>query len=371
MTLQLNGTTGLTFNDGSLQPSAALGKNLIINGDMMIDQRNNGASATITTNGQYTVDRFQAQMSQASKYSVEQVGTSPAGFYYNLQATSAAATTVAAGDFFALEQRVEGFNALNLNWGSSLAETVTLSFWVKSSLTGTFTAGLRNGATNRSFPFTYTISNAATWEYKTITIPGDTTGTWAVTNTTSIRVNWSLGQGTNFTSSTNSGSTGAWQAGNFAGVNSAVNVVSTSGATFNITGVQLEANTAATPFENLQFGQKLVLCQRYFQVLSYAASTIAAIGATTSAAAALAHISYSQKRATPTVTLPPSSKTDGFSFLAASGAYPSTVGTNTADRISVNNARISGASYGGLGSGGSGSILFSTGAQVITISSEL
>ena len=270
MTLQLNGTSGLTFNDGSLQPSAASGKNLIINGNMMIDQRNAGVSVTITSNGQYTLDRFQAQMSQASKYSVEQVGSSPAGIYYNLKVTSASAYTVLAADFFALEQRVEGFNGLNLDWGTSDAQTVTLSFWVKSSLTGTFTASLRNGATNRSFPFTYTIDSANTWEKKTITVAGDTTGTWAVTNTTWMRVNWSLGTGTNYTSGTDSGSSGAWQAGNYSGVNGAVNVVSTSGATFNITGVQLEADTKATPFENLQYEQQLALCQRYFQTFSHA-----------------------------------------------------------------------------------------------------
>ena len=264
MSVAINGTDGITYNDGSLQPSAPVGINLIINGNMAIDQRNAGASVTITSNAQYTIDRFQGQMSQASKYSVEQVTDAPAKFYNSLKVTSASAYTVLATDFFAIEQRVEGYNAARLNWGTSDAQTVTLSFWVKSSLTGTFTASLRNGTADRSFPFTYTIGSANTWEYKTVTIAGDTSGTWDKTNGKSIRINFPLGMGTNFTSGTDSGSTGVWQAGNYAGVNGAVNVVATSGATWQITGLQLETGTTATDFENLQYGTQLALCQRYY-----------------------------------------------------------------------------------------------------------
>ena len=269
--LQSAGVTQAKVTSSGLQNASGVaitaqsGKNLIINGDMMIDQRNAGASVTITTNGQYTIDRFQGQMSQASKYSVQQVTDAPAKFYNSLKVTSASAYTVLATDFFAIEQRVEGYNAARLNWGTSDAQTVTLSFWVKSSLTGTFTASLKNGTSARSFPFTYTISVANTWEYKTVTIAGDTSGTWDKTNGNSIRVNFPLGTGTNYTSGTDSGSSGAWQAGNYSGVNGAVKVVSTSGATFNITGVQLEAGTTATDFENLQYTTQLQLCQRYYE----------------------------------------------------------------------------------------------------------
>ena len=268
--LQSAGVTQAKITSSGLQNasggviSAQSGKNLIINGDMMIDQRNAGASVTITSNAQYTIDRFQGQMSQASKYSVQQVTDTPAKFYNSLKATSLSAHTVLATDFFAIEQRVEGYNAAHLNWGTSDAQTVTMSFWVKSSLTGTFTASLKNGTNTRSFPFTYTIDSANTWEYKTITIPGDTSGTWDKTNGNSIRINFPLGTGTNFTSGTDSGSTGAWQAGNYAGVNGAVKVVSTNAATWQITGFQLEVGTTATPFENLQYTTQLQLCQRYF-----------------------------------------------------------------------------------------------------------
>jgi len=325
MSVKINGTDGITFNDGSLQQSAATGKNLIINGDMRIDQRNAGASVTITTNSQYTIDRFQGQMSQASKYSVQQVTDAPAKFYNSLKVTSASAYTVLANDFFSVEQRVEGYNAARLNWGTSDAQTVTLSFWVKSSLTGTFTASLRNGAANRSFPYTYTIDSANTWEYKTITIAGDTSGTWEVTNDKAIRVNFPLGMGTDFTGGTDSGSTGVWQAGNYSGVNGAVNVVSTSGATFYLTGVQLEVGDTATPFENLQYGQQLALCQRYFEPiindsLGYNGGQI--IGSSFNTTRNFVLIYMKQiKRATPTI--------------AASGVGGSILQNNTAKTVTA------------------------------------
>tara|TARA_R110000803_G_scaffold131654_1_gene198959 strand:+ start:112 stop:1152 length:1041 start_codon:yes stop_codon:yes gene_type:complete len=267
MTLQLNGTNGLTFNDGSLQPSAASGKNLIINGDMAIDQRNAGASIT-PTNAQYTIDRFNGFASQASKYTVQQNAgaiASPSKFYYYLGATSSSAYSIVAADFFALNQAIEGFNALKLNWGRADAQTVTLSFWARSSLTGTFGGSLRNRVPNRSYPYTYTIDSANTWEYKTITIPGDTSGTWSGTNTVGIYVSFGLGVGSTF-----SGSAGSWAANNYISASGAVSVVGTSGATLYITGVQLETGTKATPFENLRYEQQLALCQRYFQTFSHA-----------------------------------------------------------------------------------------------------
>ena len=264
MTLQLNGTSGLTFNDGSLQPSAASGKNLIINGDMTIDQRNVGAAVTPTPGvNTYTIDRFAGFGNQASKFTVQQNAggiAAPAKFYYYLGATSSSAYSILAGDFFGFFQAVEGFNTLKLNWGTSDAQTVTVSFWARSSLTGTFGGSLRNRVPNRSYPFTYTIDSANTWEYKTITIPGDTTGTWAGTNLVGIYLSFGLGVGSSF-----SGSAGSWAAANYISASGATSVVGTSGATLYITGVQLEADTKATPFEELQYTTQLQLCQRYFE----------------------------------------------------------------------------------------------------------
>ena len=239
-------------------------RNRIINGDMRIDQRNNGASVTITNTGAltYTLDRWAGFGSVASKFSVQQVSDAPLGFVTSLKATSLAATTVASGDQYTLNQSVEGFNTSDLGWGTASAQTVTLSFWVKSSLTGTLGGSLQNQGANRSYPFTYAISAANTWEQKTITIVGDTSGTWSTDNTAGIRVYFGLGLGSTF-----SGTAGAWAAANFRSATGAVSVVGTSGATLFITGVQLEAGSVATPFERRDYGRELIMCQRYYQKL--------------------------------------------------------------------------------------------------------
>ena len=262
MSVAINGTNGITYNDGSLQPSAPVGRNLIINGDMAIDQRNVGASIT-PTDTQYSVDRWTCRLSASGKYTAQQNAaavTPPAGFTNYLGATSTSAYSVGSSDYFMLRQMIEGSNITDLNWGTSNAQTITLSFWARSSLTGTFGGSVQNSASNRSYPFTYTIGSANTWEYKTITIPGDTSGTWLTTNGIGIKLNFNLGNGSSF-----SGSAGAWAAANYHSASGVVSVVGTSGATLYITGVQLEANTTATPFENLQYGQQLALCQRYLQ----------------------------------------------------------------------------------------------------------
>jgi hypothetical protein len=264
MSLLLNGTDGVTYNDGTLQSSAPVGRNRIINGDMTIDQRNAGASITPTV-GTYTLDRFQAILTVASKYSVQQNAASvtpPAGFTNYLGVTSLSSYTASASDFFLIGHHIEGFNVADLNWGTANAKTVTLSFWVRSSLTGTFGGALANNSNNRSYPFTYTISTANTWEQKSITIAGDTTGTWLTTNGVGIKLRVGLGAGATY-----QGTAGAWAGANYVQPTGTTSVVGTSGATLYITGVQLEAGTTATDFENLQYGTQLSLCQRYYEKL--------------------------------------------------------------------------------------------------------
>jgi len=263
MPLIVDGITGVTFNDSSLQGAAASPfglKNRIINGDMVVDQRNNGASVT-PTNTQYTLDRWTFSLAQSSKLTCQQNAgsvTPPAGFTNYLGITSTSAYTVGSGENFNLVQRIEGFNTADLAWGTANARTVTLSFWVRSSLTGTFGGVLQNSANNRSYPFTYTISAANTWEYKTITVAGDTTGTWVTNNGIGIAIWFGLGVG-----STLSGTAGAWAGSGLYSATGAVSVVGTNGATFYITGVQLERNTTATPFEWIPYTTELQLCQRY------------------------------------------------------------------------------------------------------------
>jgi hypothetical protein len=233
-------------------------KNRIINGAMVIDQRNAGASVT-PTNQQYGVDRWQYSLSQASKLTAQQSTTAPVGFTQSNLITSSSAYAVGASEVFLFRQKVEGYNVADLGWGTVNAKTVTVSFWVRSSLTGTFGGAVRNENQDRSFPFSYTISTANTFEYKSVTIAGDTSGTWVRTNGTGIELNFSVGSG-----STVSNTAGSWYAGSFTSVTGATSVVGTSGATFYITGVQLEKGTQATEFDYRDFGRELALCQRYY-----------------------------------------------------------------------------------------------------------
>ena len=239
-------------------------KNRIINGAMVIDQRNAGASVTINSDV-FTLDRWRTYQSQTGKFSVQQNAgsvTPPAGFNYYLGATSLSAYSVGAGDYFMLEQTVEGFNFADLNFGTANAKTFTFSFWVRSSLTGTFGGGFTNEAYNRTFPFTYTISSANTWEQKSVTVVGDTTGSWTgATNAIGIRLRLVLGCGSSRLSST----VNQWVAGGFDGPTGATSVVGTNGATLYITGVQLEVGSTATSFDTRSIGTELQLCQRYYQ----------------------------------------------------------------------------------------------------------
>jgi hypothetical protein len=238
-------------------------RNRIINGAMTIDQRNAGASVSAnTTNTVFSVDRWKLYATQNSKYTAQQNAgsvTPPAGFTNYLGITSSSAYAITSADYFDVVHQIEGFNTADFAWGTANAQPVTLSFWVRSSLTGTFGGGFTNSAYARSYPFSYTISSANTWEYKTITVPGDTTGTWLTNSSRGIEVSFGLGNG-----SDNSATAGTWTNGWKPSSTGAVSVVGTNGATFYITGVQLEEGTAASPFENRLYGTELQLCQRYF-----------------------------------------------------------------------------------------------------------
>jgi hypothetical protein len=265
--------------NSDLQSETFAFKNRIINGAMMIDQRNAGASVTVVSTGSatYSVDRWFGYGSQASKFTIQQNAgsvTPPTGYTNYVGVTSSASTSLGASDQFLLGQYIEGFNCADLGWGASGASTVTLSFWVRSSLTGTFGGVLTNDGYNRSYPFSYTISAANTWEQKSITITGDTTGTWLKTNGTGIRVIYGLGVG-----STLSGTAGSWSGSTYVSATGATSVVGTSGATFYITGVQLEKGSTATSFDYRPYGTELMLCQRYYQRTSFNVGNSPAISA--------------------------------------------------------------------------------------------
>jgi hypothetical protein len=237
-------------------------KNRIINGAMVIDQRNAGASVTQTTAILYTVDRWASYGSVASKFTIQRNAgsiTPPAGYTNYLGITSSSAYTVGATEFFGIQQVIEGYNIADVGFGTASAQTVTLSFWVRSSLTGTFGGTLSNDATNRVYPFTYTISSANTWTQIIVTIAGDTSGTWQTTTSGGIVVWFSMGAGASV-----SGTAGAWSGSTLRAPTGATSVVGTNGATFYITGVQLEKGSTATTFDYRPYGTELALCQRYF-----------------------------------------------------------------------------------------------------------
>jgi hypothetical protein len=329
MSLLLNGTDGVTYNDGTLQTSAPVGRNRIINGNMTIDQRNAGAAIT-PTGGAFSVDRWAFYPSQASKFTIQQNQNSvtpPAGFTNYLGFTVASVFSIGAGDYFTLEQPIEGLNVADLGWGTANARTVTLSFWVRSSLTGTFGGALYNSAGTYSYAFNYTISAANTWEYKTITITGPTTGTFNTNNTASFIVTYSLGVG-----STYSGTAGTWAASNLRNATGSVSVVGTSGATFYITGVQLETGTTATDFENLQYTTQLSLCQRYYEVSgsNYGSNLCVAQNTTRVSCASAFTV---PKRANPTVSV---FSAAGANTVDAPGLSTVTVAIESSDIYGIN-----------------------------------
>ena len=247
--------------------SALSNRNMVTNGDIRIDQRNGGASVTQTVAAVYTLDRWQMFGDVTSKFSVQQNAgsvTPPAGFTNYLGVTSLSAYTLGTNERFFVRHKIEGYNISKLAFGTANAKSITLSFWVRSSLTGTFGGSIQNSAGNRSYPFTFTISAATTWEYKTITVAGDTTGTWLTTNGIGLVVNFGLGvQG-----STYAGTAGAWNSNNNYSATGGNSVVGTSGATFYLTGVQLEVGDTATPFEHRSYGDELARCQRYYYEIS-------------------------------------------------------------------------------------------------------
>ena len=234
-------------------------KNRIINPEMDIDQRNNGASVSNNGSQSYNLDRWQTGAYGGGVLQTQRSTIAPAGFTNSLAITvTTADASVAAGDLYFVSQSIEGLNCADLAWGTVSAATVTVSFWVRSSLTGTFSGSLKNSAGNRSYPFIYTISAANTWEQKTVTIAGDTSGTWLTTNGVGITACFDLGSGTDYT-----GTAGAWAAENNFGADGAVKLISTLNATWQITGVQLERGSNATSFEFRDYGRELILCQRY------------------------------------------------------------------------------------------------------------
>jgi len=256
------GGDSIVFADGSVNASGFIGnRNRIINGAMVVDQRYAGSGNTlVTTTETFVVDRF-VGYKDGGVITSGQSSVAPAGFTNSISWSVGTGYSATSGQYTFLKQHIEGFNTADLGLGTVDAKTITLSFWVRASVTGTYSGSFTNGAANRGYAWTYTINSANTWEYKTITVPGDTSGTWVgATNGIGLRVYWDQGSGTGARTTA-----GTWQTGTYTGVTGTTAISATTGATFYITGVQLERGSTASSFEYRSYGAELALCQRYFE----------------------------------------------------------------------------------------------------------
>ena len=240
-------------------------RNLIINGAMQVAQR--GTSETGVTSMKYAnaPDHYQLVINNMGAYTVSQSTDAPDGFAnsYKIQCTTADASP-AASDYFFFWTKHEGQDVQHLKFGTASAQQLTLSFWVKSNMTGTWQVNFRDKDNGRLITGTYTTNSSDTWEYKTITVDGDT-GSSGFTNDNneSFSLEFPLGAGTDFTSGT---APTAWEGSvnaNRAASNT-VNIASSTSNYWAITGVQLEVGSVATPFEHISYGESLALCQRYY-----------------------------------------------------------------------------------------------------------
>jgi hypothetical protein len=335
-------------------------RNRIINGDMRIDQRNAGAAVT----SGFPVDRFTMTNTTDGTFSAQLAANAPSGFTSSLKITiTGADTSVTTAQYLAIRQKIEGFNISDFGLGTASAKTFTVSFWVRSSLTGVFGGSATNSAADRAYPFTYTISVADTWEQKTVTIAGDTTGTWLTTNGIGLQLFFGLGAGPD-----RSGTAGVWNSNNNTSATGATSVVGTSGATFYITGVQLEEGNAATAFERRPYGTELSLCQRYFLLISSGTNKPIGLGAMYTATFLASVVSFPvTMRTNPTVYQV--TGTDHFIFFRNSNSDPFDSFTlNTTNPYGfeiINNTQISGVA------GHSGFIRGNNAATILAAQAEL
>ena len=333
-------TTNLEDISSAYSAGALSNRNKIINGAMTIDERNAGAAVTLGATASFPVDRWKSHEDTDGSATAQQVSDAPAGFSNSIKVTVTSTDASLTGlQYFDVRQQIEGYNIADLSFGTAAAKAVTISFWVKSSVTGTYGGGISNGAFNRSYPFTYSISAADTWEYKTITISGDTSGTWTTTNGTGMYLFFNLGSGPDY-----AGTAGQWNAAGDLAATGTTNLIATSGATFYLTGVQLEAGDTATPFEHRSYGDELALCQRYYQ------TTDAVTFTGTLATVVVGTLQFrTQMRAAPTVGLTASFKiTDTF----ASDYTQSVANVSiTANCITSSGAQMGMGNFSGLTAG--------------------
>jgi hypothetical protein len=341
-------------------------RNKIINGAMVVSQYNGTSSVTPSSDG-YIIDRYKVENSQASKLTYQQNAgsvTPPVGFSNYLGATVASTVSIGAGDYFLISQFIEGYNVADLNWGTANAKTITLSFQVYSSVTGTFGGALQNSANNRSYPFTYTISSANTWTSISVTIAGDTSGTWLTTNGVGVKVRFSLGTGATY-----NGTAGSWASASYLSATGGTSIMATASATFYITGVQLEAGTTASPFEYRQYGTELALCQRYFYQMAKGTNVPLGISALTSTTDMRGCLWFPvTMRSAPSLST--ASGTGYFRFY--NGNYNASFDNIATDLPSTTNWAFGGVSgLSGVAAGQAGIVLTNNSSSSVSFSAEL
>ena len=356
-------------------------RNKIINGDMSIAQR--ATAATTVGNSTYTtLDRIVTQHSSNGAWTGEQhamsladISTTGQSFAYEANCTTADGT-IGAAQYALVSQRIEGQFLQDLRYGTSNAKTITVSFWCKSNLTGTFCLYLyKLDTTGYYIPNEFSISSADTWEYKTVTITPTAGSTSLITssggvidnnNGASLEVGIVLAMGSNY-----QGTNNTWTSSAHYTTSNQANFLSSTDNNFSFTGFQLEIGDAATDFEHLPNDVQLQRCQRYFE--NYViASGGGIVGCSFNASTSAATLVYkTTKRAAPTVGgLTAARSGTGLSFLTSAGSYPNSDGAIASHSISVTQCRINGSSFSNLTNPGT-SVLFATGINTITLSAEL
>ena len=306
--VKVDGTTIKAAGDGTISTTVVpLGDNRVINGDMRIDQRNNGALVTV---GGYTIDRWAIATTPAGKFSAQRGGSTANGFPYALNFTSSSAYSPAVGDSFFAAQTIEADMVSDFAWGTAGAQPVTLSFWVNVSVAGTYGGAIVNAPAppTRCYPFSFPAFVG--WTKVVIVIPGDTAGAWVTSgNLAGVVLKFDLGSGSTFR-----GPAGAWANGNYNGAIGTAGIVTTNGAVLQITGVKLEIGSVATPFNRQSLAKSMADCQRYFQNVGL----ITVGGAATVAGAAFwaGSVIY-QMRAAPTVAFSATSYSNGSGLTAS------------------------------------------------------
>jgi len=361
---QITTQSGFTLGAGN----ASAFKNRVINGNMPIDQRNAGASVTVNGFTAYATDRF--LLSFRPSYGTatgQQVSDAPAGFVNSLKLTQTSSTASNSSEIYSIQHKIEGYNIADLNWGTSNAKTVTISFWVKSSVTGTYGFTLQNtNVTRRSYVSTYTVNVANTWEQKTITIAGDTTGTWETTNSTGINILWDLGSGSDYQNST----LNAWVTANVFQATTGIRWIATSGATWQITGVQFEVGSTATSFDYRPYGTELALCQRYYYRNTAPSGSQYGSGYNDSTANAYFNIPFPVTMRTSPSALEQSG-TAGNYAIQRSGDFPACTSVPAFDSANTQSAFVRFTSTGNLTAGQGSSARSANSASYLGWSAEL